>query len=241
MRMKSIRVAIILSLILVLILTYVFLQLREQGRQMRSDDPRVWDKVIAAFEASDKSHPPPQNAVLFLGDSSIRLWDTLLDDMLPLTVFSRGFGGAKIIDLSYYVNRIVTPYKPSAIVIYIGSNDFTTAYGNTAKTLTQVKPLYLQLLDRLNGAAPDAKLFIVALKPTTQNWSSWPLLMQANQFLQALAAQRDNVFFVDANADLLTAEAVPDADLLLSDGRHHNDQGYKVWGARIKALLMDKL
>ena len=241
MRMQSIRVAIILSLILVLMLTYVFLQLREEGKNMRSDDPRVWDNVIAAFEANDKTHAPPQNAVLFLGDSSIRLWDTLGNDMQPLTVFSRGFGGAKIIDLSYYVNRIVSPYQPTAIVVYIGSNDFTTAYGNTAKTLAQVKPLYLQLLDRLNGAAPDARLFIVALKPTIQNWANWPSLIEANQFLQSLAAQRDNVFFVDANAGLLTAEAVPDADLLLSDGRHHNDQGYQVWGAAIKALLMDAL
>ena len=241
MRMQSIRVAIILSLILVLMLTYVFLQLREEGKNMRSDDPRVWDNVIAAFEANDKTHAPPQNAVLFLGDSSIRLWDTLGNDMQPLTVFSRGFGGAKIIDLSYYVNRIVSPYQPTAIVVYIGSNDFTTAYGNTAKTLAQVKPLYLQLLDRLNGAAPDAKLFIVALKPTTQNWANWSLLTQANQFLQSLAAQRDNVFFIDANAGLLTTAAVPDADLLLSDGRHHNDQGYQVWGAAIKASLTNNL
>jgi len=240
MRMKSIRVAIILSLILVMILTYLFLQLREEGKNMRSEDPRVWDSVIANFEAEDKTNPPPQNAVLFLGDSNIRLWNTLAEDMRPLDVFSRGFGGAKIIDLSYYVNRLVTPYKPKAIVVYIGSNDFTTAYGNKAKTLAQVKPLYLQLLDRLNGAAADAKIIIVALKPTTQNWPLWPELQQVNQFLQQLAEQREEVFFVDANASLLTSGAIPDTTLLLSDGRHNNAEGYKVWGAAIKAFITNK-
>jgi len=241
MRMKSIRVAIILSLILVMILTYLFLQLREEGKNMRSEDPRVWDRVIAEFEVKDKAAMPPQGTVLFIGDSSIRLWDSLEDDMQPLQVFSRGFGGAKIIDLSYYVNRIVSPYKPKAIVVYIGSNDFTTAYDNKAKSLLQVKPLYLQLLDRLNGVAPEAKIFMVALKPTMQDWASWPALVEVNHFLQQLAVKRDNVFFIDANAGLLNAEALPNPELLLSDGRHNNDEGYKQWGAEIKSFLLDTL
>ncbi len=241
MRMKSIRIAIILSLILVLMLTYSFLQLREEGKNMRSEDPRVWDQVITAFESNDISKPPPQDAVLFLGDSSIRLWSTLIDDMQPLEVFSRGFGGAKIIDLSYYVNRIVTPYKPKAIVLYIGANDFTTAYGNQAKTLAQVKPLYLQLLDRLNGVAPNALIIMVALKPTTQNWAQWSSLVDVNSFLQQLAASRDGVYFVDANAGLLTPQGMPDPDLLLSDARHSNQQGYQAWGATIRAFLLDTL
>ncbi len=51
----------------------------------------------------------------------------------------------------------------------------------------------------------------------------------------------DNVFFSDANAGLLNAEALPNPELLLSDGRHNNDEGYKQWGAEIKSFLLDTL
>src|SRR5687767_41109 len=39
-----------------------------------------WEKDIAAFEAQDRTNPPPKNAVLFIGSSSIRLWKTLAQD-----------------------------------------------------------------------------------------------------------------------------------------------------------------
>ena len=34
-----------------------------------------WEKEIQAFEKKDKDKPPPANAVLFVGSSSIRLWN----------------------------------------------------------------------------------------------------------------------------------------------------------------------
>ena len=36
-----------------------------------------WEKEIRAFEEADKKSPPPQDAVLFIGSSSTRLWTTL--------------------------------------------------------------------------------------------------------------------------------------------------------------------
>jgi hypothetical protein len=34
-----------------------------------------WEKEIAAFEGQDKEKAPPQKAIVFVGSSSIRLWD----------------------------------------------------------------------------------------------------------------------------------------------------------------------
>src|SRR5262245_8670185 len=33
-----------------------------------------WEKDIAAFEAKDKASPPPENEIVFVGSSSIRMW-----------------------------------------------------------------------------------------------------------------------------------------------------------------------
>src|ERR1044071_2108764 len=34
-----------------------------------------WEKDIAAFEAADLTAPPPKGEILFVGSSTIRLWD----------------------------------------------------------------------------------------------------------------------------------------------------------------------
>ena len=52
-----------------------------------STDDRLWAlPEIEAFEKLDKEVDYPDNAILFIGSSSIRLWKTLDIDMSPYPV-----------------------------------------------------------------------------------------------------------------------------------------------------------
>src|SRR5689334_10003543 len=82
-----------------------------------------FENEIRAFEAADRTHPPPKDAILFTGSSSIRLWATLAQDFPKHAVLNRGFGGSHIAHARLYVDRIVIPYAPRAIVFYAGGND----------------------------------------------------------------------------------------------------------------------
>ena len=46
---------------------------------------------IQAFEQQDAEVAYPDNALLFIGSSSIRLWKTLEQDMAPYPVIQRGY------------------------------------------------------------------------------------------------------------------------------------------------------
>ena len=81
-----------------------------------------WEKDIAAFEAADAKSPRPKNAVLFVGSSSIRLWD-LKESFPDLRAINRGFGGSEIADSVRYAKRIVIPHSPRIVVFYAGDND----------------------------------------------------------------------------------------------------------------------
>src|SRR5438477_5356447 len=52
-----------------------------------------FEKEIVAYEAADRENFPPSGAVLFAGDSGVRLWKTLTDDFPEHKVINRGFGG----------------------------------------------------------------------------------------------------------------------------------------------------
>src|ERR1039457_6477911 len=88
----------------------------------KTADPHRFEKEIAAFGRAHKTNPPPKNAILFLGSSSIRKWTTLARDFPGHKVFNRGFGGSELSDSVYYFDRIVLPYRPKMIVLYAGSN-----------------------------------------------------------------------------------------------------------------------
>src|SRR5436189_1237529 len=82
-----------------------------------------WEAEIAAFEASDRTNPPPRNSILFIGSSSFRLWKTLAQDFSDKPVINRGFGGSEIADSTALASRIIFPYHPRMIVLYAGDND----------------------------------------------------------------------------------------------------------------------
>ncbi len=55
-----------------------------------------WEQDIRAFERRDATNPPPQGAILFIGSSSIRMWEALEKDFAGLRVINRGFGDPRL-------------------------------------------------------------------------------------------------------------------------------------------------
>jgi len=82
-----------------------------------------WEKDVAAFEKMDAQSPPPKNAVLFVGASSIVRWKTLAADFTGTTVLNRAFGGNEIIDSTHFADRMIFPYQPRMILLRAGGND----------------------------------------------------------------------------------------------------------------------
>src|SRR5687768_181547 len=60
-----------------------------------------FEREIIHFEEIDRAAMPASGGILFVGSSSIRLWKTLAQDMAPLPVLNRGFGGATIGEVNY--------------------------------------------------------------------------------------------------------------------------------------------
>src|SRR5690242_2129812 len=85
--------------------------------------PRRFQADIERMLESDKTSPPPREGILFIGSSIFRLWTRLTEQMAPLPVFNRAFGGSVTQDILDRADQIVLPYKPKIIVYYCGSND----------------------------------------------------------------------------------------------------------------------
>ena len=201
-----------------------------------SDDPRVWEEEIAAFEAADRQAPPPAEAILFVGSSSIRLWHTLAEDMAPLQVIQRGFGGSRMHDLVYYADRIITPYSARAIVIFVGSNDI-----NISDSPMEVVPVIRRgledILASIRRTQPGTEVFYIEITPTIVSWDKRDAVLAANAAAQEVLARDPHAHFI-ATADMfLDEKGEPEKKLYQFDGLHLSTEGYELWTARIKPLL----
>ena len=91
-----------------------------------------WEREVAAFEAADRASAPPRGEIVFVGSSTIRLWD--LGASFPdLKTINRGIVSSEMSDAMRLVDRLVTPYAPRIVVVYAGDNDIM---GITSEQIT---------------------------------------------------------------------------------------------------------
>jgi lysophospholipase L1-like esterase len=203
-----------------------------------SGDPLAWESTIRKFEAHDRLQPPPADAIVFTGSSSITFWSTLEQDMAPLPVINRGFGGSRLNDVVYYAPRIVVAYRPRAVVLFAGTNDLA---GAKPKTAQEVFTGYRAFVDAVHTALPETPIYYISITPTPSRWKHWPIVQEANRLIRAHTATDPRLHFVDMTDVILGADGKPDRSLFRIDRLHPNRKGYAVWTAKIKPILLADL
>src|SRR6267378_4228626 len=141
-----------------------------------------WEPEIKKFEEADRQNLPPKGAVLFIGSSSIQLWKSLADDFPGTKVINRGFGGSELADSTFYVDRIVIPYRPKIVVLYAGDNDLANG-----KTPQHVFEDYKAFVERVHRKLPDTRIAFISIKPSPSRASLLQSMKDANGLIKAYA------------------------------------------------------
>ena len=191
-----------------------------------------WEKDIRAFETADKTNPPPQDAILFVGSSSIRLWTNLAQAFPGHKVFRRGFGGSELSDSAAFMDRIVTPYKPKLVLLYAGDNDIASG-----KSPEQVLGDFKTFAGRIHTALPDTRIAYIAIKPCPAREKYLDRVKATNRLIRGYSASDNRLLFVDVFTPMLTKEGRPRADLCIKDGLHPNAQCYELWATILRPVL----
>ena len=187
---------------------------------------------ILAFEKADQVERPPTGAVLFVGSSTIRLWETLKEDFAPVPVINRGFGGSEVTDLIGYLGRVILPYRPRLMVVYSGDNDLTR--GKSPET---VFADYQQFIALVQQHLPQTRIILVSTKPSPARAELIPDVQKLNAFLQEFVLSDDRLAYVDIYSAMIDDAGSPRAELFTDDGLHMNSAGYQLWKERIQPFL----
>ena len=201
-----------------------------------SDLPEVkaWEPEIEKLTAPGQTEQYSNDAVIFAGSSSIRLWKTLAEDMKPYNVIQRGYGGAKLSDYAVYAGKIFSPLPGRALVLFI-ANDITGSEKD--KSPEEVKKLFLNVVKTFRKNHPGAPVFWIQITPTTSRWEAWPKIKEANELIRLTCEKGNKLYFIRTDQAFLNEKGMPRDEYFVADKLHLNQDGYRIWTEIIKKEL----
>ena len=189
-----------------------------------------WAKELSGFEEQDRK-APAVGGVVFVGSSSIRLWD--LDRSFPaLRPLNRGFGGSAIIDSVNHVDLLVIRHKPRTVIFYAGDNDIAAG-----RTPQQAADDFKVFVAKVRAALTETRIAFIGIKPSVLRWALIARIRQANALIREYCDADDRLAFIDVDGPMLGWDAKPRKDLFIEDGLHLSPKGYALWTTLVQPFV----
>ena len=195
-------------------------------------DPERFENDVREFEAADKTTPPPEKAIVCVGSSSMKMWrNNIKEDLAPLTVIPRGFGGSNFNDLLYYTERLVIAYEPRAVLVYEGDNDAKIGL-STDEIMAKAKAF----VEKVHQALPDCRIYFISVKPSIARWNIWPEMKDINSELEQFSKSDSRLTYIDVASPMIGETGKPKA-VFKKDNLHMARDGYIIWRDAVRPVL----
>jgi lysophospholipase L1-like esterase len=190
---------------------------------------------LLQFQKSDSIVMPPKGQIVLAGSSSFTKWKDVAMYFPGYPIINRGFGGATLIDLIYYVDEAIIKYQPSQVFIYCGENDIADVDTvSPATVLLRFKTLHGILLKKLPRAT---KIVFVSLKPSVARWHLESKFIEANKLIEGYINTQKNIQYLDVHTAMLDENKEVLKDIFIADQLHMNPKGYLIWQKQFAPFL----
>lgn len=197
---------------------------------------RRWRREIDALLQADQHMAPPLGGLLFVGSSTIRLWQGLeqaFEEGTAHPVLRRGLGGSRLSDWPALVPWLVTRYVPRQVIVYAGENDIAEGASPHA-----VLADFIRFVQAVHRERPGTPIAFVSLKPSPARQAHLAAMREANLLVQTWVLAQDGLDYIDVHTAMLDADGQPRTELFLRDRLHLSAEGHALWRQVISAHLL---
>jgi lysophospholipase L1-like esterase len=204
-----------------------------------------WQKDISKLESLDQTEKYSENAILFVGSSSIRAWNSIKEDMMPYETIKRGYGGAHYSDIIHFSQRLVKNHNPKAILIFVANdikgNDKSDIYSKNLPDITpqEVKRLFKVVINQIRDIHKEIPIFAIETTPTISRWKAWPKISLANDLIKKYCDSKTDLFYISTRNYFISEDGLPTEEFFIRDKLHLNRKGYALWADIIKKNLIE--
>lgn len=219
--MRTLRIPMI-----VLLLALVAVPLAAQAPDRFADQ-------VAKLVAEDQAHPPADGSILFIGSSIWRLWSTVAQDMAPLPVYNRAFGGSQTPDMLRHFDDLVVPHQPRIIVYYCGSNDV-----NAGESADAIAGRIHEFAARVGKDLPGTKMIFASINRSPDKEQRWDVVDAVNTRVRnSFTKEFAYLSYVELNPALFDAAGKARVELYLPDMLHFKPPAYVAFTEILKPAL----
>jgi lysophospholipase L1-like esterase len=90
---------------------------------------------------------------------------------------------------------------------------------------------------KIHAELPETRVLFIAIKPSVARWHLADRIREANQLVESFTRGDDRLGYIDVFTPMLGPDGRPRAELLVGDGLHLNDEGYKLWTSLVRPHL----
>ncbi len=202
-----------------------------------------WQNDISKLENLDKSEKYTDNAILFIGSSSIRAWYSMQEDMIPYETIRRGYGGAHYSDIIHFSKRLVKNHNPKAILIFVANdikgNNKSDLYSKNLpdRSPQEVKKLFKLVVSQIRTIHQTIPIFAIETTPTSSRWKAWPKISMANDLIKKYCNSKQDLHYISTRDFYIGKNGLPTDEFFKKDMLHLNKKGYALWAKIIKNNL----
>lgn len=164
----------------------------EQEMQKMIEERFRQEKQQKVMNYRHLNHFVRPHQILFVGSSLMEqfpIYELLLDQQLPYTIYNRGIGGTTTFELLENMDACIYDLRPDYIYINIGTNDLNLPDYTEESLIAR----YRAILQGIREHLPEAKIFMLAYYPVN------PAVAENNPWAKAALAVRTNARINAAN------------------------------------------
>ncbi|HCU56379.1 MAG TPA: hypothetical protein DIC18_03495 [Clostridiales bacterium] len=197
-----------------------------------SIDESTFERKALRYEATDIA----SYNVILGGSSSMENWSNSTEYMNPVTTKNVGIGGSASFHwLNSLADRLIIPYNPRTVVLYVGINDIINFKKNGKTTGENLIKLFEYLHERL----PEAHVHFILINHVPGYYKTYKSYIDtANNMVLEYAQTHEYLKTIDAGTVLEKKNGEYSEAYFLTDKLHMSQAGYVLWGAEVKKAVI---
>lgn len=188
---------------------------------------------VQTIKNFDRIYKPIDNPIVFVGSSSIRLWNDAEQIFARYNVLNRGVGGTVVNDIIHFADKLIFDYQPRQVVIYVGENDLGDGTTPADTIFARTKKLF----NIIQAKLPEVPIAYVSIKPSPGRDYAKYILTKTNELIRVYISSQENIEYVDVFNPMINKDGSYRTELFVSDKIHMTPEGYKIWAKVLKPYL----
>ena len=191
----------------------------------------MWEEEIESLRRKVNTTQVKDHLNAFYGSSSIRLWESMMEDLEPHPVINLGFGGSSYYWCNYYFERVFDGLQPKKIILYAGDNDL-----GTETPMPEIETNLQSLLNKIENHSPGTNIAIISVKPSPDRAYLRDSIEELNKKIKLIVEEKGGDF-IDLYSKMLSSDGSYRPALFTEDMLHMNELGYDIWKSQLMTYL----